>query len=332
MKSHYQWSITAAILVSLSVIWYTKDITQQNSATISNNLATRQAILFQGPINSHSENNSTIPIKPDNTVETFNNNIPKYLEGTAIRGDLPILTDGSLLISVETRKLFDYFYMMIGDLNSEEINSIIVDHIQQQLSEPALSQALTLFQQYSDYLNEYNAFNQELDMQTIQNDPQWVASEIHNIRKFHLGEETSKIFFGQQEMLRNNYLQQNDNPLSDRILENQNKTLLLTNLQKETALLKADHSDSVDIYNMRVERAGKDAADRLTQLDKDRQQWQITKQAYKDLKTEWNDSKGLTDKDKEISFENQAKEILNLTDVELKRLQAIHYIQSKHNG
>ena len=340
MNTHYKWSIPSGISFLIVVLWYNTGSSLETSA-LANNLTTenqaqapeltQELIPNSASKKSHSISNVTDPANPTSPFQDFSTNPPKYLSDTELRGQLTTLADGSLVITDEIRKRFDYFYMMTGDRSQQEINAIIVDHIRHELSEPAQSQALELLQQYTDYLNEYNNFSQGLDIQMMQDDPQWIAGEINNLRIFHLGAEISEIFFGQQENLRSNYLQQENSPLSAQALENQNKTLRLTNLQQQTATLKANNADKVMIHNMRVKLVGEEAANRLSQLDADRQKWLQKQQDYQTLKAQWGNVAGLSDNDKTIAFEKQAMQDLDLTDSELKRLKALDYIQSKRS-
>jgi len=338
MKTHYKWSIPTGISFLLAVLWYNAGSTLETS-TLTKNLTTKtqtpeltqELITGSASKKSHAISNAKDPANPTSPFQNFRTNPPKYLSDTELRGQLTTSADGSLLITDGIRKRFDYFYMMTGDRSQQEIDAIIIDHIRQQLSEPAQSQALELLQQYTGYLNEYNTFSQGLDIQIMQDDPQWVAGEINNLRIFHLGTETSEIFFGQQESLRSNYLQQENSSLSSQTLENQDKTLRLTNLQQQTATLKANNADKEMIYNMRVKLVGEEAANRLSQLDADRQKWLQKQQNYQALKAQWDDVAGLSDNDKIIAFEKQAIQDLDLTDSELKRLKALDYIQSKRS-
>jgi lipase chaperone LimK len=332
MNTYYKWSTASGIsLLTVILLYNIGNLIETSSlatGTVTKNLATitqyQSQELVQEPIPTSA--------KPSNSFQNFNTNPPKYLSGTELRGQLTTLADGSLLITDEIKKRFDYFYMMTGDRSQQDINDIIVDHIRQQLLQPAQNQALDLLQKYTDYLNEYATFSQGLDIKIMQDDPQWVANEIRNIRNFHLGEETSDVFFGQQEILRSNYLQQENNLLSAQMLENQSKTTRLTNLQQQTAALKAENADNEVIHNMRVELVGKEAANRLTQLDTDRRNWQEKEQAYKILKAQWSEASGLSNNDKISVFEKQAIENLALTESELKRLKALDYIQSKSSS
>jgi lipase chaperone LimK len=332
MNTHYKWLITSGISLLAIVLLY-----NAGSPIETSSLATGAATKKLAPIKQSQSQELTLEsaptsANPSSPFQDFNTNPPKYLSDTELRGQLTTLVDGSLLITDEIRKRFDYFYMMTGDRSQQDINAIIIDHIRQQLSQPAQNQALDLLQQYTDYLNEYATFSQGLDIQIMQDDPQWVASEILNMRIFHLGEETSELFFGQQEILRSNFLQQENNLLSAQMLENQSKTLRLTNLQQQTATLKIENADNEVIHTMRVELVGEEAANRLTQLDADRRNWQEKQQAYKVLKAQWSEASGLSNNDKINVFEKQAIEVLALTEGELKRLKALDYIQSKSNS
>ena len=193
MKMNYRWAISAGIFSVAALTWYATDYSPKR-LEVSQTLAVSQGLkntISTVPSQSDSKPSlaSASKVSP---FEEFSNNLPRYLSDTEIRGQLSIQQDGSLIITDEIRKLFDYFYIMIGDRSQAEIHAIIVAHIQQQLVEPAQGQALQLLQQYTDYLTEYDTFNQGLDIQAMQDDPQWVASEINNMRIFHLGEETQR--------------------------------------------------------------------------------------------------------------------------------------------
>jgi len=332
MNTHYKWSIASGISFLAIVLWYNAGSPVETDTLLTETLVKNQATAEQSHSQQLAQEPATTSAKPSSPFQDFNTTPPKYLTDTELRGQLTTLADGSLFITEQIRKRFDYFYMMTGDRSQQEINAIIIDHIHQTLSDPALTQALDLLQQYTDYLNEYNTFSQGLDFQMMQDDPQWVASEISNIRDFHLGEETSELFFGQQEILRSNYLQHENTPLSAQMRENQSKTLRLTNLQQQTAALKEDNANKEKIHDMRVELVGEEAANRLSQLDNNRQKWQEKQQAYLALKAQWSDVSGLSSVDEINAVEKQAIENLGLTSSELKRLKALDYIQSKSSS
>mgnify|MGYP000411232072 CR=1 FL=1 len=266
--------------------------------------------------------------------QDFQDNRPSYLKDTDLRGQFTILNNGSLLINLEIKKRFDYFYIMTGDLAQNNINIMIAEHIRQELTGPAQAKALELLDQYSNYLNEYDLFIQSLEGQLAQNDPVWVAEEIKALRAFYLGEEVSRQFFQQEEILRDHRLQDPEhshNTLPQELLASQAKTLRLTNLQQQSAELIADGANTQKIQQMRVEQVGQAAADRLSQLDINRQLWNIKKQQYLSLKNQWDNVSGLSIKDKNIAFETQAMEDIGLTNSELKRLKALDYIHSNRS-
>jgi len=270
-------------------------------------------------------------IDTSNQYQNFLDNRPSYLNNTDFRGQLTTLEDGSLLINLEIKKRFDYFYMMTGDIAQKDIYIMITDHIRQELTDPAQAKALELLEQYSNYLNEYDSLIQSLEGQSSHNDLAWVAEEIKALRTFHLGEEVSQLFFQREEILRDHRLQDPENisnKLPQKLITSQAKTLRLTRLQQQTAELIADGANSHQIQEMRVEQLGQAAADRLFQLDNNRQLWNIKKQKYLALKDYWENVSGLSIKDKNIAFETQAMEDIDLTDSELKRLQALDHIHS----
>ncbi len=267
----------------------------------------------------------------------FEKNRPNYLKNTELRGDFIQSEDGFLIITEDIRKRFDYFFMMAGDQPIADIQAVIIDHIRQTLKEPAQSQALGLLDNYIAYLNEYDTFTEGLSANVLSDDPLWVSEEIKRMRRFYLGDETSLAFFDHEEALRESALQHSTNKNEKntkpprQLSSSQEQTLSLVLIQEETELLKTNGADNTAIHQMRVERLGEAAANRLAVLDKSRQQWQEKQAAYHELKEQWRGISGFSNNDRELEFESQAKTQLELLDSDLKRLKALHYIQKNQS-
>jgi len=330
MKTNIKWTLllTRIFLIGLSIYGINHVIHHLTAPTA--NIPSTGKAANSARLSTHITN--ILPSATDeqpykNQYQSFSDNLPRYLSNTELRGELPLHADGSLLITAGIKRRFDYFYMMTGDRSHDDIYAIIIDHLQQELLDPARSQALTLLKQYTDYLHEYHRFSQGLEIKMMQEDPLWVTEEINNLRHFHLGKDISDIFFYQQQALRDQRQgSQTELPLN--LQQQQANTLRLTNLQKQTQQLISTGADTEMIQRMRNEHLGQEAADRLAILDNNRHIWQTKRQNYQALKAQWNDVSGLSVSDKTQAFEQYAREKLALNKQELKRMQALDRIQA----
>lgn len=142
MNSHYKWSIASGTSLLIAVLWYTADNPLTTNPLVTGTLSTTKVAQPLTPTKQiQRQKSAPDPALTNSPFQEFNTTPPKYLTDTELRGQLTTLADGSLLITDEIRKRFDYFYMMTGDRSQQEINAIIIDHIHQTLSDPALTQA-----------------------------------------------------------------------------------------------------------------------------------------------------------------------------------------------
>ncbi len=275
--------------------------------------------------------------------QDFQENIPSYLQGTDIRGELLVNAQGKLFITTQIKKRFDYFYLLAGDKSQAQINDIIKGHLFLTLQEPALQTALDLLARYTRYLNEYENLIEGLTPQDANSDLMWLAEEISQLKAIHFGEEVASNFFGSEDVLRQESLrlialnkaqahgqahsqETSANGLPTEVAENREKTLSFYTAKQQIkdALDKGAQAEEITV--LRTQLYGEEAAKRLQKVDSQRQQWQRIVAAYHQMKSELINSGGLAKDDFNATLAHNMKRMYQVTAGQLRRLAALERI------
>lgn len=243
----------------------------------------------------------------------FNLAPPDYLTDTDLRGGFNVDSEGNLIVTEAFKHRLDYFYMMVGDRSLDAIEAIIVDHIHSALFSPAREQALHIHQQYRDYMQGYAALMESYH----EADPLWLADEIKLLRRSYLGDDIGDIFFADEESRRDQYLRRQHHT---ELNLSQKKTLQLVELQHSSETLRQKGMSVDEMGSVWRQQLGEAAADRLVVLERSRQQWQVQRQAYDNLRRQWQ-STGVID---EEALAIQAKQELGIHDNDLGRLRVLY--------
>lgn len=125
------------------------------------------------------------------------------LDGTEVDGKLLADDSGNLQINVSVRRTFEYFLSVLGEAPLEAIYQDFSLYAQQQLPEPAASEAVELFY---DYLNMKAELTDAMAASSLDQrqatDPDSLAqiySLRQQIRSTHLGAATARAFFATED-------------------------------------------------------------------------------------------------------------------------------------
>ena len=191
----------------------------------------------------------------------------------------------------------------------------------EQLNPDQLQQLLDYFDQYHNYLSKTENFTQSLDVDLSLQEKMKLLAEF---RADSLGLEMAEAFFADEQ----NYI---DFVISDKDseewtdkqqqwLQAENQATEFQDVVLENREFADANVNSEEIYQYRIEEYGQEAADRLTQLDQQRVQWQTVVDGYFQHR---------------LQIENQQSHLslqdLNLqyTPQEIKRLEALWRIQNQ---
>ncbi|HHL32495.1 MAG TPA: hypothetical protein ENJ41_07895, partial [Oceanospirillales bacterium] len=203
--------------------------------------------------------------------------------GSDVDGKININIHGKIITDIDLKRLFDYFLTATGELSLEEISSQLTQYAAQRLTKEQLQQLLGLFDRYQSYLTEAQQLTVLNDNKVSLQEKIWVLSAL---RTDALGKEMAQGFFADEE----NYMKftLNDKQIDDELSEEEIQWLAAENRATEfqdTLLQNQQFQQSQtisksDIQAIRTEQYGADTANRLAELDHQRQQWQTVVDDY----------------------------------------------------
>lgn len=219
------------------------------------------------------------------------------LRGTRPDGAVAQRVDGGLRIDLPLRERFDYYQSLNGEVTPAVIRQLVVLDLSQSLSEPALAQALDLFDRYRGYAAAVAAMPRT-PPETGQ------AGRLHVMRSLRavyfspqevlawFRVEDSSLFFGlarqalEQEAdlgmeQKRERLRQLSSRLSPDHLRQRKAWLQHLALARAERRLLEDGAQPAAVARLRGLRVGSAAAGRLAQLEQERYAWQLQLAAYR---------------------------------------------------
>jgi lipase chaperone LimK len=119
------------------------------------------------------------------------------IDDTEIDGELKESRVGELTVDADTRRFFDYFLTLQGEIPFDSIRTRLYTEAGQSLSSKAFVKAKALFERYVVYLNAAEVYLREHPVGP--NDPSF-APGLHHLRQKILGVEVAAAFFRDDEM------------------------------------------------------------------------------------------------------------------------------------
>lgn len=238
-----------------------------------------------------------------NQRKDFSKPLPKSLEGIDLNIALPLDRDGNLIVGMELKDLFELYLSAMGEEELDDILLRIQNALAQQLTAPVLQQGYDALKRFIDYKVELaNLENQQPDSN---------LSELENIRQqkqmladiqqeYFTAEENDALFATETQydhfMLEHLTIQQNENltltekrqqvealeaSLPQEIRAGRERSMAPANVYQQANLMKAEGQSAENIYQVRAESLGEEAASALAQLDQQRDQWQQRLDVFK---------------------------------------------------
>lgn len=266
------------------------------------------------------------------------------LSGTDFSKGFKVDSNHNLLADIAIKDLFDYFLSTLGEYDLEQVIASIQNNIRSELSEPARSQALNLLKRYIDYKIGIEELQESF--LAIKDDRAMVdvlisqQTEIKAYRQTYFNMEEYAAFF-EHEDIQNEFLIEQLRISRDPSLSASQKQEMLSQAEKmlpedmletrkrsqEHALLgeqiremKSKHASDEEIFSVREEVLGSDAAMALADLDQQRELWNQRLALFSDERNRVMAS-SLSEGDKKRSV----SELLafHFTDIEQKRVNAL---------
>ena len=263
--------------------------------------------------------------------------LPASVRGTEVDGQLGVDAAGNLLISSQIRHLFDYYLSMVGEENAADTQQRIRDHLAQQLSQPALGQALALLDNYLDYQQQLAELESRFPVTESLDDLFAREQAVQRLRATLFDRETHAAFFAGEEIY-NNFTLERLAIHRDSSLDEQQKALatealreslpeemqqllvpqIHQDLRQQTQELLAAGADHGEIRQLRMQMLGPEATERLEALDQRRAQWQQRVASFNQERDAILDQSGLADVDRQAAVNALLEE--QFTETERLRL------------
>ncbi|MCG8671501.1 MAG: hypothetical protein MI867_19000 [Pseudomonadales bacterium] len=270
--------------------------------------------------------------------------LPESLKGTRIPFDIQIDENNQLIVTHHLRRLFDYFFTLVG----EEEPSAIIARIQHLLSsylpEPAASQALQVLDEYVELkkaeirLREQMAADYQLSGAQV--NLQERVRLLRELRQSSLSPIVYDAFFSQEDQRAEYSLQRHD-VLRDDSLSQQQKNEALRALDeqlpehlraaKEEEYKAQDVLQEIkdareagvseeEIMQMRTEAFGAEAAERFAEADSAQSVWDQRVASYRQQRRAIMES-ALSDADRDSEIERLREQ--HFSGPELMRIPTI---------
>ncbi|MDD0843643.1 lipase secretion chaperone [Pseudomonas sp. Gutcm_11s] len=253
--------------------------------------------------------------------------LPRSFAGTEVDGQFRLDEAGNLIVSMDIRRIFDYFLSAYGEEGIKSSIERLQAYVRSQLDEPAEGQALALLEQYLDYKRQLIELEKSLPQMANLDAMRQRELAVQNLRASIFSAEAHQAFFAQEEAYNLFTLQRlairHDPALNDQqkaeamdslragLPEDMQEMVvpqLQAELRQQTAALQAQGATPAQIQQLRLQLVGAEATARLEALDQKRQQWQARLDDYRREKARITANSGLSDEDRQAAIASLAEE------------------------
>lgn len=230
--------------------------------------------------------------------------LPASLEGTEEPDGWRADADGNWEVTPALRDLFDYYLTALGEAPLDEL----VRHIRGALSElpeDARAEAEAVLRDYLDYRLEMGELPEPAGEPGEAPGPEEMAARlarIRDLRRDTMGDAVTDAFFAREEALNDYALErariQADESLSDEereqrlanaesrlpetMRESRQASRDYRNYREQVAELESSNTDSERIDALRAQQFGEEGAERLSELDQQREEWSRRVSQYRE--------------------------------------------------
>lgn len=271
--------------------------------------------------------------------------LPLSLEGTHIPFNLRIDERGELIVNENLRRLFDYFFTTDGEEPVELILLRIKELITNHLPETAQPRALEILDQYFELKQAEIELAHQMDLEFKASGQQVNLSEmrrvLRDLRATNLDAEVYAAFFGIENQ-RDDYTMNRLEIQSDKTLTEEERQTAMEAIEdglpaadrehlqnerdiqavyKEVEEAKAEGASQAEIFHLREQVFGAEAAQRYAEADSKKAVWDARIATYRAQRKEILNTDGLTESDKTDQIDALRQQQFEGT--ELKRIPVI---------
>lgn len=277
--------------------------------------------------------------------------LPKSLRGTRIPAAFSLDPDGHLIITPSIKSVIEYFLSGTGEESIEIIIARIEEFITNQLEEPARSEALDVLAQYIGYkealigLESDLAENNQLSGQT--SDYLTMFQYRREARMNNLSPEVYDAFFADEdkadsytasllEIGKNSDLTDEEKaeqylaaehllPVNEQKVKKAERARETLQLTIESA--RKEGANEAEIFQMRADVYGHEAAERFAKADRKKADWNARFEQYRYLRQQILENEGLSNTDKKNEIETLQQ--TEFSQSERRRLATLDQLADK---
>lgn len=290
---------------------------------------------MKSALGSSANSNKTLPKELDITS----------LKGTDIDGAYPVDAQGRLVLSDDIKHRFEYFLSLMGEFPQKDVLQLVRDDIKLNLKEPALSEAMALFENYIHYKRTLVALEQQLQSPEHYevNDIERMRAQLdalRNLRQQHLGDDVADAFYGFDDVY-DDYMLNHIEIINNRQLTSEEKQQQLSSLQEQlppglqtmredtqrishafqtVEKMKQDGATTDDVFQYNSQQFGQQAAFRLQELEGQRAEWSERIDDYLWAKADIEKDSNLSQQEKQQAIQSLQQDKFSAN--ERKRLSA----------
>jgi len=281
-------------------------------------------------------------------LNPLQNRKPKPSSINDIDHDVQLKTDsaGNLIVGEEAKHLFEFYLSSIGEESLEQILTRIQHELDEQLQPPALNQALSLLKRYVDYKIELAELEAETNVSTVSSlsDLEKITlqkTQLNTLRAQHFDQIEHQQFFEQEEaydsymlshleIMKNESLDEFEKKQQAKLLEQtlpeemqtvRKQVTKHSNLYETAINMRKAGASEEEIYQVRAQTLGDEAAIAMAKLDSDRKEWQQRLASYAERRDLIINS-GLSNEDSALAINNLIE--ANFSGTEQLRVRALN--------
>ncbi|RFA29251.1 hypothetical protein CAI21_10855 [Alkalilimnicola ehrlichii] len=278
----------------------------------------------------------------DGTDRAFEPPKSRTITQHGIDGTINLDHDGRLVVDHDLRDLIGFF---LSRANSEQdlpaVRTALLNHLESlDLPAETIAEIMATADLYIDYrvAAEQLQFGEDFSIDGIANR----IETLHHLRREVLGQHIAEGFFAEEEaydrfslefrrLMQDTSLtpeqrrQQSaaleEHMLPAAALKPQRRVEAIRKTQEEAQALLEQGASDADIYQLRAQRLGPEAAERLTKLDRERLEWQQRLGEYHRERDAIMSNEGLSEQDRQDAVERLTNE--QFSEPERRRLRAL---------
>lgn len=257
---------------------------------------------------THQQAQQQMPLEAPHLTQTAKHSVPQHhqaetsahstiapsLLNTDIDANLSFDDNGQLISDINLRRYFDYFLSSIGELSIEQIRAAIGADALARLSPADAARVQAILARYLDYLSASDQLTPSADLTGR-------LDQLQALRREILGDELAKAFFGEEEQYTTTVLAE-QSILQDSSLSPSERQQALEQIHQELPQAQRQSRENAVAHHLAIEQQrqfeqlqastqqrfeersalyGEEAANRLAELDFQRQQWQQRVEQYR---------------------------------------------------